>query len=70
MASSLEDISYGVASVHQNVSMNIIDGITSNQIGYSDYERNWAWLKDDYKVHKTVVLKVGKWDLCGQFMKE
>ena len=70
MASSLENISYGVASIHHNASMNSIDVITSNQIAYSDYEQNLAWLKDDYKLHKAVVLNVRKWDLCGQFVKE
>ena len=70
MESSLKEISYGVASIHQNASINSIDGIPSNQIADSDFDRNLAWLRDDYKVHKTVVLNIRKWDLCGQFIKE
>ena len=70
MESSLKEISYGVASIHPNDSINSIEGISSNQIADSDFDRNLAWLRDDYKVHKTVVLNIRKWDLCGQFIKE
>ena len=70
MEASLKEISYGVASIHPNDSINSIDGITSNQIADSDFGRNLAWLRDDYTVHKTVVLNIRKWDLCGQFIKE
>ena len=70
MASSLEVLSHGVASIHQNVSMNSIDGITSNEMTHSDYDRNLTWLKDDFKLHKAVVVNVKKWDLCGQFIME
>ena len=70
MKSSLEEISYGLASIHQNASINSIDGFTSKKMAYDDYERNLAWLQDDYKLHKTVMVNVRKWDLCGQFEKE
>ena len=70
MEASLKEILYGVASIHQNASINSIDGTTSNQIADSDFDRNLAWLRDDYKVYKTVVLNIRKWDLCGQFIKE
>ena len=70
MDSSLQNISYGVASIHHNASMNSIDGFASKKMAYADHEYNLAWLHDDYKLHKTVILNVRKWDLCGQFMKE
>ena len=70
MEASFKEISYGVASIHPNDSINSIEGISSNQIADSDFDRNLAWLRDDYTVHKTVVLNIRKWDLCGQFIKE
>ena len=70
MKSSLEEISYDLASIHQNNSIISIDGFTKQKLAYADYERNLAWLQDDYKLHKTVILNVRKWDLCGQFEKE
>ena len=70
MKSSLEEISYDLASIHQNDSIISIDGFTSQKLAYADYERNLAWLQDDYKLQKAVVVNVGKWDLCGQFEKE
>ena len=70
MKSSLEEISYDLASIHQNNSIISIDGFTKQKLADADYERNLAWLQDDYKLHKTVIVNVKKWDLCGQFAKE